>query len=55
MEEPLRTKGNAGVLLAHILALLIGEEHVGRQPALRGVGVWRHVSKSQAAVGQTRG
>jgi hypothetical protein len=35
------TKADAGVLVAHVLALLIGEEHVGRETSLWGVGVWR--------------
>lgn len=38
---------NAGVLLANVLALLVGEEHVGRQTALRSVGVWQQVSMRQ--------
>ena len=35
------TEADAGVLLSHIVTLLIGEEHVGRQPTLGGVRVWR--------------
>lgn len=35
------TELDAGVLLAHILALLIGEKHVGGQTTLGGVGVYR--------------
>ena len=35
------TEADAGVLLSHIVTLLIGEEHVGRQTTLGGIGVWR--------------
>lgn len=34
-----RTEGNAGVLLADTVTLLVGEEHVCRETALGGVGV----------------
>ena len=39
--ETVHTKGNSRVLLPHIVALLIGEEHVGRQTTLGRIGVWR--------------
>ena len=38
------TKADAGVLLVDILALFIGEEHVGREASLGGIGVWAGVS-----------
>ena len=34
------TKGDAGVLLVDVLALLVGEEHVGRETSLGGIGIW---------------
>lgn len=33
------TELDAGVLLANLLALLVGEEHVGGETTLGGVGV----------------
>jgi hypothetical protein len=39
-EEPTNlTKRDAGVFLAHVLALLIGKEHVSRKTPLGSVGV----------------
>jgi hypothetical protein len=35
------TELDAGVVLADLLAGLVGEEHVGGQTTLGGVGVWR--------------
>ena len=35
-----RTEADAGILLTNILTLFIGEEHVGRETALRSVGIW---------------
>lgn len=34
------TKGGVGVLLTNVVTLLVGEEHVGRETTLGGVGVW---------------
>ena len=34
------TELDAGVVLADLVTLLVGEEHVGRETALGGVGVW---------------
>jgi hypothetical protein len=34
------TEADAGVLLVDVLALLVGEEHVGRETSLGGIGVW---------------
>ena len=39
------TKADARVLLAHVLALLVGKEHVGREASLGGIGVWEEVSR----------
>lgn len=33
------TEADAGVLLTDVLALLVGEEHVGRETTLGSVGV----------------
>ena len=33
------TEANTRVLIADVLTLLIGEEHVGRETALGGIGV----------------
>jgi hypothetical protein len=38
------TERDAGVLLADVLALLVGEEHVGGETTLGGVGVWERGS-----------
>jgi hypothetical protein len=35
------TELDAGVVLADLVALLVGEEHVGRETTLGLVGVWR--------------
>ena len=35
-----RTEADAGILLPHILTLLIGEEHVGGEATLGGIGIW---------------
>jgi hypothetical protein len=35
------TELDAGVVLADLVALVVGEEHVGRETALGLVGVWR--------------
>ena len=35
------TELDAGVVLANLVALLVGEEHVGRKTALGLVGIWR--------------
>jgi hypothetical protein len=34
------TEADAGVVLTDLLAVLVGEEHVGRETTLGGVGVW---------------
>jgi hypothetical protein len=34
------TKGDTGVLLVDIVTLLVGEEHVGRETSLGGIGIW---------------
>jgi hypothetical protein len=39
------TKADARVLLAHVLALLVGKEHVGREASLGGIGVWDELSR----------
>lgn len=36
------TELDTGVLLADLLARLVGEEHVSGKTTLGGVGVWRH-------------
>lgn len=33
------TEGDAGVLLANLVTVVVGEEHVGRQATLGSVGV----------------
>jgi len=35
------TELDAGVVLADLVTLLVGEEHVGRETTLRLVGIWR--------------
>lgn len=35
------TERDAGVLLANLVTVVVGEEHVGGQATLGGVGVWR--------------
>jgi hypothetical protein len=35
------TELDAGVILPNLVAVVVGKEHVGRQTALRGIGVWR--------------
>jgi hypothetical protein len=35
------TELDAGVVLADLVTLLVGEEHVGREATLRLVRVWR--------------
>jgi len=44
------TKGDSWVLLTNVLALLVGEEHVGRETALWGVGVWREISTDRDGI-----
>lgn len=34
-----RTEGDPGVLLSHVVTLLVGEKHVGREATLGGIGV----------------
>ena len=41
MSDPKLTELDAGVVLANLLACLVGEEHVGGKTTLGGVGVWR--------------
>ena len=41
MSDAKPTELNAGVVLANLLAGLVGEEHVGGKTTLGGVGVWR--------------
>lgn len=43
------TELDARVLLANLVALVVGEEHVGGQTALRHVGVYRRVSRRKDA------
>lgn len=38
-----RTKADSGVLLPHVVTLLVGEEHVGRQTTLWCIGVWQRL------------
>lgn len=38
-KKGLHTEADTRVFLAHVLALLVGEEHVGGQATLGGVGV----------------
>ena len=38
------TEGDVGVLAANIITLLIGEEHVGRETTLWGIGICDTVS-----------
>jgi hypothetical protein len=40
------TELDAGVVLADLVALLVGKEHVGRQTTLGRVGVWHQLEWS---------
>ena len=41
MSDAELTELDARVVLANLLACLVGEEHVGGKTTLGGVGVWR--------------
>lgn len=49
------TEGDAGVLIPDVLALLVGEEHIGRKTTLGRVRVWVGVSDWDGRSGDRRG
>lgn len=49
------TELDAGVLLPHVLTLLVGEEHIGRETSLGGVGVLDCVGWSAESRTRRRG
>lgn len=38
------TEADTGVLLANLVTVVVGEEHVGRETTLGGVGVWSNLA-----------